>query len=83
MGTDGIAAVPSAVPSSVPSAPPSALTPRELQIAALIAAGHSNKAIATELVISPATAARHVANIMTKLGFRSRAQIATWATSRR
>ncbi len=83
VGTDGIAAVPSAVPSSVPSAPPSALTPRELQIAALIAAGHSNKAIATELVISPATAARHVANIMTKLGFRSRAQIATWATSRR
>ena len=59
---------------------PSALTPRELEIAALIAAGRSNKAIAAELVISPATAARHVANIMTKLGFRSRAQIAAWAT---
>jgi predicted ATPase/DNA-binding CsgD family transcriptional regulator len=66
-----------------PPAPPSALTPRELEIAALIAAGCSNKAIAAELVISPATVARHVANIMTKLGFRSRAQIAVWATGRK
>jgi predicted ATPase/DNA-binding CsgD family transcriptional regulator len=60
--------------------PPGALTPRELEVATLIAAGRSNKAIAAELVISPATAARHVANIMAKLGFRSRAQIASWAT---
>ena len=43
---------------------PSGLTPREAEIAALIADGRSNKAIAAELVISPATAARHVANIM-------------------
>jgi predicted ATPase/DNA-binding CsgD family transcriptional regulator len=74
-GTGGITAA--------PAAPPSALTPRELEIAALIAAGRSNRAIADELVISPATAARHVANIMAKLGFRSRAQIAAWATGRR
>jgi DNA-binding NarL/FixJ family response regulator len=60
--------------------PPGGLTPRELEIAALIASGHSNKAIAAELVISPATVARHVANIMTKLGFRSRARIAAWIT---
>jgi DNA-binding NarL/FixJ family response regulator len=33
-------------------------------------------------VISPATVARHVANIMSKLGFRSRAQIAAWITER-
>jgi DNA-binding CsgD family transcriptional regulator len=58
---------------------PSALTPRERQVAALVAGGHSNKAIAEELVISPATAARHVANILGKLGFSSRAQIAAWA----
>ena len=63
------------------SAPPGGLTPRELEIAALIADGRSNKAIAAELVISPATVARHVANIMSKLGFRSRAQIAAWITS--
>jgi len=56
------------------------LTPRERQIAALIVEGRSNKAIAEELVISPATAARHVANILLKLGLRSRAQIAAWAS---
>jgi predicted ATPase/DNA-binding CsgD family transcriptional regulator/Tfp pilus assembly protein PilF len=57
----------------------SALTARELEIAALIARGLSNRGIADELVISPATAARHVANIFSKLGFTSRAQVAAWA----
>jgi predicted ATPase/DNA-binding NarL/FixJ family response regulator len=65
------------------STSPGGLTPRELEIAALIANGRSNKAIAAELVISPATAARHIANIMSKLDFRSRAQIAAWITDRR
>jgi predicted ATPase/DNA-binding NarL/FixJ family response regulator len=55
------------------------LTPREREIVALIAQGLSNKAIAEELVISPATAARHVANILLKLSFSSRAQVAAWA----
>ena len=64
------------------AAPHYGLTPRELEIARLVARGRSNKAIAAELVISPATVARHVANIMTKLGFRSRAQIAAWITGR-
>jgi predicted ATPase/DNA-binding CsgD family transcriptional regulator len=59
--------------------PPSSLTPREREITALIAQGHRNKGIADELMISPATAARHVANILSKLGFTSRAQIAAWA----
>jgi predicted ATPase/DNA-binding CsgD family transcriptional regulator/Tfp pilus assembly protein PilF len=54
------------------------LTARELQITDLIARGLSNRAIAAELVISPATAARHVANIFTKLGVTSRAQVAAW-----
>ncbi len=58
---------------------PSSLTPREREITALIAHGYSNKGIADELIISPATAARHVANILSKLGFTSRAQIAAWA----
>jgi ATP/maltotriose-dependent transcriptional regulator MalT len=56
------------------------LTPRELEIARLIAKGLSNKEIADELVISPATAARHVANILAKLGYTKRAQIASWAS---
>jgi len=58
------------------------LTVRELQIADLIAGGASNKAIADALIITPATAARHVANIMGKLGFNSRAQIAAWTLRR-
>jgi len=61
--------------------PPGTLTPRERQVTMLIASGHSNKAIADELSISPATAARHVANILAKLSFSSRVQIATWAAN--
>jgi predicted ATPase/DNA-binding CsgD family transcriptional regulator/Tfp pilus assembly protein PilF len=61
---------------------PSLLTVRELEIAALIARGLSNRGIADVLVISPATAARHVANIFTKLGFSSRAQVAAWVVER-
>src|SRR5579864_2949774 len=57
----------------------SPLTPREYEIVLLIARGLSNKEIADELVISPATAARHVANILGKLGFSSRTQVASWA----
>jgi predicted ATPase/DNA-binding CsgD family transcriptional regulator len=64
------------------AAPSSLLTPREWEIARLIARGLSNRGIADELVISPATAARHVANILAKLGFTSRAQIAVWASAR-
>ena len=61
---------------------PATLTPRERQVVALVASGRSNKAIAEELFISPATAARHVANILAKLGFSSRAQIAAWAADK-
>ena len=54
------------------------LTPREREVAALVAQGKSNRAIADALVISERTAERHVANIMDKLGYTSRAQVATW-----
>jgi predicted ATPase/DNA-binding CsgD family transcriptional regulator len=64
----------------VATAPPSSLTRREQQVTALVARGRSNKAIAAELSISPTTVARHVANIMAKLGFSSRTQIAVWVT---
>jgi predicted ATPase/DNA-binding CsgD family transcriptional regulator len=64
---------------AMPVTPPSTLTTREREIALLIARGLSNKGIADELVISPATVARHVTNILTKLGFASRAQVAVWA----
>jgi DNA-binding NarL/FixJ family response regulator len=47
----------------------------------LLARGLSNPQIADELVISPRTAQRHVENILGKLGFGSRAQVAAWGVS--
>jgi DNA-binding CsgD family transcriptional regulator len=64
-----------AVPAGAP------LTPRELQVARLVAGGRSNKQIAAELVIAPRTAEGHVERILTKLGFTSRAQVAAWVAA--
>lgn len=58
------------------------LTAREREVAVLIAQGQSNRAIAAALVITERTAERHVANIMDKLGFTSRVQIAAWAVQK-
>src|SRR5262249_6825268 len=55
------------------------LTPREREVAALVAGGLSNRAIAAELVITEATTERHIRNIFDKLGLTSRAQLAVWA----
>jgi DNA-binding NarL/FixJ family response regulator len=57
------------------------LTSREEQIARLIRGGLDNGMIAQELVISRATAERHVSNILHKLGFSSRAEVAAWAAT--
>jgi len=57
------------------------LTRREREVAALVAAGLSNRDLARRLVISQRTAEAHVGHILTKLGFTSRAQIATWVTA--
>ena len=59
-----------------------ALTPRELEVLALITRGLSNRAIAEQLVISEKTAEVHVRNILGKLGFSSRTQAATYAVER-
>ncbi|PTR35814.1 non-specific serine/threonine protein kinase [Rhodococcus sp. OK611] len=56
----------------------SVLTPRESEVAGLVAAGHTNKVIASMLVISPRTAQGHVEHILAKLGFTSRTQIVAW-----
>ncbi|WP_394612956.1 ATP-binding protein [Lentzea sp. JNUCC 0626] len=66
-----------------PAAPLAPLTRREQQVADLIAGGMSNKEIAARLVIARRTAEGHVERILQKLGFSSRAQIATWVTERR
>ncbi|GAB2964657.1 LuxR C-terminal-related transcriptional regulator [Amycolatopsis acidiphila] len=54
------------------------LTPREEEVAALVRRGLTNKEIAGTLVIAQRTAETHVEHILTKLGFTSRAQIASW-----
>jgi non-specific serine/threonine protein kinase len=74
----------STTPSTAPSPAhaPAMLTSRERQVAELIAQGLSNKQIAARLVIAPRTAEGHVERILTKLGFTSRTQIATWAAAR-
>lgn len=56
-----------------------ALTAREREVAALITHGLTNAQIAENLVITPGTAANHVANILGRLGLRTRTQIAVWA----
>jgi ATP/maltotriose-dependent transcriptional regulator MalT len=57
------------------------LTARERQVLTLVAAGRSNHEIATALVISEHTAARHVQNIFGKLGVTSRAAAGAFAVA--
>lgn len=59
------------------------LSDREYQVAELLAMGFTNAAIGDHLSVSPATVSSHVAHILSKLGFRSRAQVAAWVVGRR
>lgn len=55
------------------------LTSRERQVIALVAAGKTNRAIASELAISERTVDRHVSNILMKLGLSSRSAATAYA----
>jgi predicted ATPase/DNA-binding CsgD family transcriptional regulator len=59
--------------------PASLLTPREQEVAALVARGRTNRQIAEALVVSERTAEWHVAKLLGKLGLDTRAQVAVWA----
>ena len=59
--------------------PAGGLTAREVEVLRLVATGASNREIAQTLVISEKTVARHVANILTKLGAPSRTAAAAYA----
>jgi DNA-binding CsgD family transcriptional regulator len=58
---------------------PAELTPREREVAALLAEGLTNGELAARLFISPKTASVHVSNILAKLSMTSRAEIAVYA----
>jgi DNA-binding NarL/FixJ family response regulator len=58
------------------------LSPREAEVAALVAEGLTNRQIGERLHVSTRTAENHVENICNKLGFTSRAQVAAWAVEK-
>ncbi|MFC0112113.1 ATP-binding protein [Kibdelosporangium aridum] len=70
-------------PPRPPTEHPTPLTRRELEVAELVAEGLTNKQIADRLVIAQRTAEGHVQRVLTKLGFTTRIQLATWITERR
>ncbi|WP_431999726.1 ATP-binding protein [Streptomyces sioyaensis] len=72
-----------AAKSPHPAAGKTPLTSREWQIAELVAEGLGNKEIAARLIIAPRTADTHVGNILSKLGFTSRTQLAVWYTAQK
>lgn len=58
------------------------MTARERQVVMLVAQGKSNREIAKELVLSERTVEKHVGNVLSKLNFHSRTEIATWVRER-
>ncbi len=56
------------------------LSGREVEVAALVASGMTSRAIAERLFLSERTVESHLEHILTKLGFTSRTQVASWAT---
>jgi len=63
-------------------ASPTGLSARELEVAGLVAAGLSNKAIAARLHLSVRTVESHVRHALAKVGLGNRTQLATWARDR-
>jgi DNA-binding NarL/FixJ family response regulator len=61
------------------SAGRSPLSPREVEVAQLVARGLTNKQIGETLFVSERTAENHVQHILVKLGFSNRSQIAAWS----
>lgn len=60
---------------------PAGLTGREAEVAALVARGLTNREIAGRLYLSVRTVEVHVDHALTKLGFRTRTQLAAWAAT--
>jgi len=73
-----VADKPAPKPAPVKSAPDTALTPRQLEIARLIADDLTNRQIADRLFLSERTVETHITNILNKLGLNSRIQLSRW-----
>ena len=73
------AETPSAVAAGRPVPPSDGLSPRELEVLRLLAAGESNSQIARRLALSTHTVERHVANLYRKIGARGRADATAYA----
>jgi DNA-binding CsgD family transcriptional regulator len=75
-----IAEIEARLPATKPHTPrDDGLSPREVDVLRLIAAGHSNQDIADELFISPRTVERHIANIYLKIDTHNRAEATQFA----
>jgi pimeloyl-ACP methyl ester carboxylesterase/DNA-binding CsgD family transcriptional regulator len=61
---------------------PTSLTPRQTEVAALVAEGLTNRDLAERLGISERSAESHLERIRLRLGFRSRSQVAAWYVAR-
>lgn len=68
-------------PAAPPAHPLDLLSRREREVFDLLAMGMSNPAIAQRLFITPKTTEHHVSSILSKLGLRSRAEVAAYAAT--
>ncbi|MDP9017637.1 MAG: LuxR family transcriptional regulator [Candidatus Eremiobacteraeota bacterium] len=79
----GVVELPEAQPAltkraGAASGPAARPTARERQVAGLVAAGHTNREIAEQLVLSERTVEAHMSNLFNKIGVSSRTQLAAW-----
>ena len=83
---DGVQAFPFILGERSATAPSvderSELSARELEIAACVALGLTNRAIAERLFVSPRTVEKHIEHVMNKIGVDSRAAVAAWHAKR-
>ncbi|HEX8769682.1 MAG TPA: helix-turn-helix transcriptional regulator, partial [Acidimicrobiales bacterium] len=79
LGLDGIAAAAGAIVAAAPMIEWRGLSRREREVLGVLASGATNKEIADSLIVSVNTVERHLANIYTKIGARSRSEATAFA----